>query len=154
MTDKITLLHEIRYAERFCQRTARLYRRIQSLGTWVTVVAGSATLSALSQQVPASVSTTGAVVMAMAGAALLAIRPADKAAANEVEGRKYASLRLEAQSMTEDQLLQALTKARISDLPEIETLRDVVYNDIVTEYGRQDCVVPLRAHQRVLAALA
>ncbi len=154
MTDKITLLHEIRYAERICQRTARLYRRIQSLGTWVTVVAGSATLSALSQQIPPWVSATGAVVMAMTGAALLAIRPADKAAANEADLRKYASLRLDAQSMSDVQLTEALAKARISDLPEIETLRDVVYNDIVTEYGRHDCVVPLRAHQRVLAALA
>ena len=154
MTDKTTFIHEIRYAERICQRTARLYRRVQTLGTWLTVVAGSATLSALNYQVPSWVSATGAVVMAMTGAALLAIRPADKAAANEADARKYASLRQEAQGMTEVQLRLALDKARISDVPEIETLRDVAYNDTVTEYGRHDCVVPLRMHQRVLAALA
>jgi hypothetical protein len=154
MTDKTTLLHEIRYAERICQRTARLYRRVQALGTWLTVVAGSATLSALSVQVPSWVSATGAVVMALTGAALLAIRPADKAAANEADVRKYASLRQESLGMSESQLLQALDKARLSDVPEIETLRDVAYNDTVTEYGRHDCAVPLRIHQRVLAALA
>lgn len=154
MQDKQNLLHQIRYAERICQRTARLYRRAQSTGVWLAVVSGSATLSAISTNVPVAVSAVGAVVLAMTGAALLAMRPADKAAANEADSRKYANLRAGAADMDCDQLLSALEKARASDVQEVEPLRDVAYNDVVAEYGREDCQVPLTRSQRLLAALA
>jgi hypothetical protein len=154
MKDIDTLRLEIRYAERICQRTARFYRRLQAFGTWLTVVSGSATLSVLLKTVPDWVAIFGALVFAVTGAALLAIRPSDKAAQNEADQRKYANLRIDAADMDLEQLQIALDKAKPSDVPEIEPLRDVAYNDVVTEYGRADCVTPLRMHQRILAALA
>lgn len=154
MKDIDTLRLEIRYAERICQRTARFYRRLQVFGTWLAVVSGSATLSVLLKTVPHWVAILGALVFAATGAALLAIRPADKAAQNEADQRKYATLRIDAADMNSQQLQLALDKAKASDVPEIEPLRDVAYNDVVTEYGRADCVAPLRMHQRILAALA
>lgn len=59
-------LSEIRYAERLCLRTARLYRRLQTIGTFLTVFSGSAVLTSFSEGVPASVRVIGAVVAALA----------------------------------------------------------------------------------------
>jgi hypothetical protein len=154
MRDKTDMLNEIRYAERLCQRTARFYRRVQAVGTFLAIVSGSATLSAVTQAVPGWVAMLGAVGLSLAGAALVAIRPADKAAANEADVRRYSQLRIDAQSMTAPELEAALAKAHTSDAPELEPLREVAYNDVVTEYGRADCVIALRWPQKVFAALA
>lgn len=148
------LLNEARYAERLCERTARFYRRIQVFGTFATIVGGSATLSALAQGVPPWVSVGGAAAMTVFGALLVAMRPGERVAANEADARRYAKLRTEALAMTAEQLAAALAKAGETDTPEIEALRDVAYNDVVREIGRDDHVVPLSATQRLYAALA
>lgn len=152
--DKTTLLNEIRYAERLCQRTARLYRHIQAVTVFMTVVGGSGVMSSLSGAVPPWVALAGGVFLAIFGAANLAIRPADKAAANDVDAKRYAQLRTAGQSMSGDDLGQALNKARESDAAEVDALRDIAYNDVVTEYGRPEATVPLTMHQKLLGALA
>lgn len=148
------LLNEARYAERLCQRTARLYRRVQVVGTFATVVSGSAALSVVAGTFPAWFGLVGAGAFAAFGAAMLAIRPAEKVAANEADVKRYAKLRSEASGMDEAQLRTALNKARESDAPEVEPLRDVAFNDVSLEIGRGDVVVPLTLPQKVLAALA
>lgn len=148
------LMNEIRYAERLCQRTARLYRRLQAAGTFVAVVAGSAALAALSKQVEPWISICGGAVFAAVGALMLAVRPADKAAANEADVKRYAKLKSDGATMDEQTLRLALLKARESDAPEIEPLRDVAYNDVANEVGSANAAVALRWHQRLLAALA
>lgn len=148
------MLNEIRYAERLCQRTARLYRRIQSGGTFLAVLGGSGALSALSPMASPWVAVVGAAALATAGAALVAIRPADKAAANEADAKRYAALRVKAATLDDACLRTALDEARTSDTAEIESLRDVAYNDVVLEVGQPTYKVPLAAHQRILAALA
>jgi hypothetical protein len=148
------LINEIRYSERLCQRTARMYRRVQTIGTFGAVLGGSATVAALAQSTPAWLVIGGAVVFAVFGAALLAIRPADKAAQNEADQRRYAKLRAEGVAMTADALRSALAKARESDAAEVEPLRDVAWNDVVREIGWTDKAVPLSISQRVIAALA
>lgn len=152
--DKITLLNEVRYAERLCQRTARLYRHLQAATVFLTVLGGSGVLSALSATVPVWVPVAGAVLLAAFGAINLATRPADKAAANEADCKRYAQLRTAGQSMTAQELAVALNKARESDTQEVESLRDVAYNDLAHEIGRDDAAIPLRAHQKLLSALA
>lgn len=154
LMDKITLLNEARYAERLCQRTARLYRHLQASTVFLSVLGGSGVMSALAQGVPAWVPVAGAVVLATFGAVNLAVRPADKAAANEADCKRYAQLRTAGQSMTEAELSVALNKARESDTAEVEALREVAFNDLVREMGRSDAQVPLKPHQRVLGALA
>lgn len=148
------LMNEVRYAERLCQRTARLYRRMQVAGTVGSVVAGSAVLGALSASVPPVVSLTGAALFALFAAVQVAVRPHERAAANEADMRRYAQLRTDGRSMDADALQLALDKARLTDAAEIEPLRDVAFNDVAQEVGATYAVTPLRWHQRMLAALA
>lgn len=152
--DRDNLIGQIRYAERLCQRTARLYRRLQTCGTAGTVLAGSAAVSGATLHAPAAAPLVGAVLFAAFGAMLLAVRPAEKAIANETDANRYATLRADAHAMTTHELALALDKARQSDAQEVEPLRDVAYNDVVFERGSGHAAVPLRWTQRLLAALA
>ncbi len=146
--------NEARYAQRLCQRTARLYRRIDTMATFVGVLAASASVSAVVASVPAWLPVAGAVLLAAIGAAHLVVRPADKAAVNEADARKYAELLARAQHLDGPGLAAALAEARASDVPEVEPLRDVAWNDVMGEIGRPDLRLHLRPAQRVLAALA
>lgn len=148
------LLNEVRYGERLCQRTARLYRKAATAATFLSVVGGSAVLGALSERVPAGVSLAGALLVVVIGALNVAVRPAANAAAADVDMRRYSKLRTEASSMTATELRAALQRLRESDSAEIEPLRAVAYNDLVTEVGRDDWRMPLSRTQRLLALLA
>jgi hypothetical protein len=148
------MLNEIRYAERLCQRTARFYRHIQSAGVFLSVVAGSATLSALAKTFPEWVAISGAVVFTLVGAGLICMRPADKAATNETDAKRYSALRARAATLTDEQLRAALDESRVSDTPEFEALRNVAYNDVVIEVGQPTHRMPLTVSQRLLSAFA
>lgn len=148
------LINEIRYAERLTARTARLYRHAATGMTFLTVLGGSGVLSSFSSIVPNWVSLVGASILALAGAAALAVRPVEKAVANEAEARKYAALRTAGVGMNAEQLETALQKARESDIPEVESLREVAYNDLLDEIGRGDLKVELHPTQRLLSTFA
>lgn len=148
------LMGEIRYAERLTQRTARLYRRAATLFTFLTVIGGSAVASALSAQVPNWVTLAGMALMGLVGATALAMRPLEKAILNESEARKYAQLRTAGLAMSTADLAAAVAKAHEGAAPEIEALRAVAYNDMVTEIGRADQLIVLGVQQRMFAALA
>ena len=96
----------------------------------------------------------GAGLMALAGAALIAIRPADKAAQNETDAKKYLAILARAPHLSDAEMECAMTEAGQSDCQEIEPLRDVAFNDVVTEFGRDDAKVKLNLQQVLLAALA
>ena len=149
-----SLMNQVRYAERLCQRTARLYRRIQTIGTFFTIVSGSAALSTWTGRLPAWIAIAGAIGFAMFGAMLLAVRPADKAAVNEADQRRYAKLRTEGLAMDEAALSIALAKAQESDAAEVEMLRAVAFNDVVTEANAAYAEIPLTWRQRMLATMA
>lgn len=146
--------NEIRYGQRMAERTARLYRRLQTFGTFSAVVAGSGTLSALIPHMPAAVPIVSGVLMTFIGAALVAIRPADKAAANEADARRYAGLLVKYQRLGLAELDEALREVQVACAPEIEALRNVVYNDVVTEVGQLTHRVELNRSERLIAALA
>lgn len=154
MRDKNQLLGEIRYAIRLTQRTARLYRHIQTTGVFLSIIGGSATMASLSDGVSIWVTTTGGALLAISGALLIAIRPADKASQNEADVRRYQSLMSRAIDMNENDLVKALEEAHNGDAPEIESLRAVAYNDMVIEFNRQDVVIPLSPLQKILKTLA
>ena len=101
-----------------------------------------------------SAPVSGAVLLAVVGAANLAIRPADKASQNEADVKRYSALRARSVGMTFVELSKALEEARMSDAPEVEPLRDVAWNDVVAELGYPEMREPLSLQQRVLAALA
>lgn len=154
MTTREQRIGEIRYAIRLTQRTARLYRRVQTAGTFLSVIGGSAALSLLAQGVPGWVGIAGSALLATAGAALVSIRPADKAAANEADTRRYVALMAKAHGMDDATLALAIDEAHQGDAQEIEPLRIVAFNDVAREFNRPDVIQPLTLEQRILAALA
>ena len=95
-------------------------------------------------------------MLAVAGAALIAIRPADKAAQNEADVRRYQALmpKAENSAVTDEQLVVAIEEARQGDAAQIESLRNVAFNDVVTEFNRPDQLIPLTRAQKVLASFA
>ena len=148
------LLGEIRYAERLTQRTARLYRRAATFCTFVAVLGGSSLMASVAAGAPAWLKFLGLALLALAGAAAISVRPLEKAIANEADARKYASLRTQGQTMDDVQLDAALQKARESDVPEVELLRDIAYNDLLMEIGRQDMRTALSGRQKLLEVIA
>lgn len=154
MKDHAELQGEIRYAIRLCQRTARLYRRAQTCGVFLAIVGGSATLSGVMANFPPWVYLSGACLATLAGAALIAIRPADKAAQNEMDARRYQALMTRSHHLDAAALATELEQARQSDAPEVEPLRNVAFNDVMQEINREDQLIPLGTHERLLKALA
>lgn len=151
---KEQLMAEIRYAIRLCQRTARFYRRIQSIGTFLGIIGGSAAIAALSDHFPAWLSIAGGTLLSIAGASLIAIRPADKAAPNELDAKRYQALVAKAVNMNVEQLTVALEEARQNDAPEIDALRNVAYNDIMKEINREDQAIKLSTSEKFLELIA
>ncbi|GKS68964.1 hypothetical protein W03_09680 [Nitrosomonas sp. PY1] len=151
---KQQLLGNIRYAIRLTQRTARLYRRVQTVGIFLSIVGGSAAMTSIATNIPAWVSSAGGVIFAIAGAMLIAVRPSDKAAQNEYDARRYQELMVKAVNMNEDELILAIEEAHQGDAPEIESLRNVAYNDVALEFNRPDMMFELSALQRLLKSLA
>lgn len=152
--EKAILLNEIRYAQRITQRTARLYRRAATFLTFTAIIGGSGLATSMSATLPHWIVVLGGVLLAVAGAVGLAVRPLEKAILNEQDLKKYTQLETQAVSMSLEQLQAALAKARETDVAEIELLRDVAYNDVVTESGRSDMAASLTFPQRFIAALA
>lgn len=85
---------------------------------------------------------------------LLAVRPADKAAQNESDVKKYQTLKTQAVGMNATELEQVLEDARNGGAPEIESLRDVAYNDVVFEVNRPDVAVPFSLIQKIIKSIA
>lgn len=154
MKNREQSIGEIRYAIRLCQRTARLYRRIQTAGTFLSVIGGSAALSGMTGELPATVPLIGGILLSIAGAALIAIRPADKAAQNEADVKRYLALMAKAHTLNDDQLIAAIEEAHQGDAPEVESLRNVAFNDVVSEINRPDQAIPLSVTEHVLKAIA
>lgn len=154
-TSKEQLLDEVRYAQRLCQRTARLYRRASTCFTFLSLVAGSGAIVTVSAQISLGATISLALTFAFFGAANFAMRPAEKIAANDADVRKYAVLLTKAVPISDAAALQAMiAEARQSDTSEVEPLRDVAYNDVMIEINRRDALIPLSRTQRLLGALA
>jgi hypothetical protein len=152
-TRRDTLFY-IRYSIRLTQRQARLYHRVRAAGIFLGVIGGSATLSLPAQSFPEWVGIAVAILLTLSVAVLLAVRPADKAALNENDIRRYTALMARSHSLPDDELAAAFDEANREDCPEIEPLRDVAYNDVAREFGCDDAVLPLTPLQKILAALA
>jgi hypothetical protein len=90
----------------------------------------------MAQNLPDWIGISGGALLAVAGAFMISVRPADKAALNEAA------------------LAAAIDEAHQGDCQEIETLRNVAYNDVVAEFGRSDAAIPLTRLQLLFAALA
>lgn len=148
------LIGEIRYAIRLAERTARLYRRIQTFGSFCAILGGSAALAGVSNIFPKAYLILGTLVAAGFGAMLLSVRPGDKAAQNETDLKRFQLLMARSGKLGDDELAESLDEARVGVAPEIELLRDVAYNDVVCERNREDATLPLTLPQKILRAFA
>ncbi|MTV37967.1 hypothetical protein [Duganella radicis] len=151
--DKDELYFNFRYAQRLCQRTARFYRRIQTTLTFTSLLAGSSAVATLAAQMPTQ-SAWLLAAFAVFGCINLAIRPAERIAANEADVRKYGALLAKINLLTSPALRQLLDEARQSDTSEIEQLRPVAYNDIVLEIDAPEALIPLTPMQKLIGVLA
>ena len=150
---KEELQFNLRYAQRLCQRTARFYRRLQTTLSFISLLAGSSSVATLTAQLPVpSAWLLGA--FAIFGCINLALRPADKIAANEADVRKYGALLAKVNSVDVAALQQMLDEARVSYTTEIEPLRPVAYNDVVLEVDEPEAMIPLSPMQKLMGALA
>lgn len=150
---KEDLYFNCRYAQRLCQRTARFYRRIQTLLTFASLLAGSSAVATLAAQMPIP-SAWLLATFAVFGCMNLAVRPAERIAANEADMRKYGALLAKLSSLDAPSLQQLLDEARLSDTSEIEQLRPVAYNDVAQEIDALDALIPLTPMQKLMGALA
>jgi len=151
---KNQLKEEIRYAIRLCQRQARFYRFIQWIGTFLSIIGGSAIFSILSTSLPHWLSFAGAALLSCSGAILIAIRPADKAALNESDVRRYQTLMVRSNALNETDLEIAIEEARQSDTQDIESLRSVAFNDVMREINRDDQIIPLKPAEKIMSLFA
>lgn len=151
--DKEELYFNFRYAQRLCQRTARFYRRIQTSLTFMSLLAGSSAVATLAARLPEQ-SAWLLAAFAVLGCLHLAMRPAERIAANEADVRKYGALLAKLDLLDAPALQQLLDEARQTDTTEVEHLRPVAYNDVVLEIDVPDAVIPLTPMQKLIGALA
>ena len=144
---------DLRYAQRLCQRTARFYRRLQTALTFISLLAGSSAVAALAAQMPVP-SAWLLAAFAILGCVNLALRPADKIAANDADVRKYGALLAKVNVLDAVILQQMLDEARLSDTTEVEPLRPVAYNDVVLEIDEPEALIALSPMQKLMGALA
>lgn len=148
MIDRAVLLNELRYAERICERQARLYRRGQFVSGWLSIVGATATVAAVASHLPHWAQLTLSMIAAGLGIAFHLMRLGDKAAVIEAQKKIYGGVR------TAANLEHALDVARSTAPPQLEALRMVCFNDVLREIGRADEVQKLCWWQRLIGAVA
>jgi hypothetical protein len=148
------LLGEIRYAIRLSERTARLYRRVQTFGVFCTILGGSAALAGVANVFPQAYLIWGTIAATAFGAVLLAVKPGDKAAQNEADIKRFQLLMARSGKLNDTDLATDLEETRVGVAPEIELLRAVAFNDVVFERNRDDAAISLTLPQKILRAFA
>jgi len=132
--DKRELVWEVRYGMRFGRRQARLLDRIAMLLKIFLILAGSAAFVAVLGKHDELVKWSG---LAVAALALLEafLNPAGRAAKSREMEMRYAVLNRDADNLTPKELKRQLADLYDAEVPELGTLRPIVYNDVVSELG-------------------
>ena len=145
---------DIRYAQILSERTARIYRRLQTVGTFLSIVGLSAVLASALSSLPDVWKFSAAAVFLLSTAVMLSVKPAEKVTRWEQDLQRYRDLMARSKAMTLEQLDAALQEVRRSDAPEVAPLREVAFNQMLYEINRADQLIRLTFGQRVLAKLA
>jgi hypothetical protein len=152
-SDKDRLQIELRYAQRFCQRSVRFYRRIQATLTFISMLAGSSSIAAIAAQMPLA-ATWLLAAFSIFGILNFTLRPAEKIAALQADLRKYAALITKSDDLDALTIQRLLHEARQSDAEEIEPLRAVAFNDVMLEIDEPEALIKLTPMQKLIGALA
>lgn len=133
---KYPLTWKIRYAMRFGRRQSRLLDRIALVMKILMIGAGTTAFVSVIGEYEELTKWSGLIVAAIA--IIDAIwNPAGKAAKSREIEQRFALLIRDAPTMTPELLQRAMDELYDSEAPELESLRPVVYNDMVSELGNK-----------------
>ncbi|MDR0251110.1 MAG: hypothetical protein LBI35_07385 [Burkholderiales bacterium] len=117
------------------------------------ILFGSAAFGGYIAVEPALVGISGLLVAVIA-AVSFAFDPSGKAARFELLRDKMSVLGSVAHAYKADELIHQLSILQSNILPgEFETLRNVAYNDVLRENGRDEMIEPLTKTERIFKAL-
>ena len=92
--------------------------------------------------------------MACSGAALLTIKPAEKALLNDADVKRYQAIMSKVSLLDAIALESAIEEARLGDTFELEPLRNVAFNDVMIEINREDQLIKLNLTEMIMGSLA
>jgi hypothetical protein len=148
------LLWSIRYAMRFGRLQARLFDRIGKSIKALTLFFGTAAFVSVVADIHWILAASGLTL------ALLAILdaiwdPSGRAAKTRELEMRFALLNRDAPGMQPEAIQRAIDELYDPEVPQVEALRQVAYNDTLTESGGPpDYKFQLNGWQRFLAKLA
>lgn len=131
---KYPLIWNVRYAMRFGRRQSRLLDRIAFLIRVLIFAAGTAAFASIFSEDKTLVGWIGLAV------AVLAIidtlwNPGGRASKSREMQTRYALLYRDVPRLTAEELQRELDGLYDAEIPELESLRPIAYNDTVAEFG-------------------
>ncbi|WP_414430829.1 hypothetical protein ACMG4M_05215 [Alcanivorax sp. IL3] len=125
----------INFGRRFNERYARLYRRIHGLVYFVQIGGTISAFTAYTTQHPEFAGWAG-LVIATATTLDITIRPSEKAATATAIRNSYLSLSRQARRLTGEEIDDEIARLRAEGATtDLESLRAVAHNDVLTEMG-------------------
>jgi hypothetical protein len=144
---------QLRYVIRLHQLHRRLYRRVEMGMSFASIVAGSAALLPVWQQMPGGLMLSG-IALAIIGAISAVGGLAEAAAQRNVTIRQLnRALERAADAAVSAAEIDAANLASESHV-DIEALRYIAYNDVLRAGGHTDGMQPETPWQRVMRAVA
>jgi len=123
------------YAMRFGRLQANLYDRVSSLLRFIIFLAGTSAFLAFLGKNDALIAIAG--LIGAAAAVLDSVSDfAGKAAKTREMANRFAAIKLESHSLSDDELERRLDALEDAHIPEIDSLRFAAYNDVLKETGR------------------
>jgi len=143
-------LYEIEYGYWFNLINERVYHQLDVLLNLVQLVGGSAAALAAMQNLPGVVVAAG-LALALCAALALLVQPSVKAEQHKVCKQQWRTLRGRAESMTDTELLLAVTDLQGQGPSGFDLLADPARNATVRASGQPEAQKPLTLLQRVLS---
>lgn len=143
----------LRYGQRYGVRMARLYGRLTGILRITELVLGSAAAISYFSSHP-NVSMAAGLLLAIVSAINIAADPAARAASAIVEAEKFGNAVAASTRQSDDELEATLLQLQATPRPEIESLREPVWRDVVTEMGMTAPVGNLTPGQKLVALIA
>lgn len=144
---------DVKYADRYGELNERLWRRLDTFLNLLCALGGSAAVGAVVSQ-GATLTATAGVVMAVAGAAQLVLRPLERAMAFRDARREILQLEAVAWTLPMNEIDARLRAIEAAAPVGFTGLEVPARNDCVRSMGHGTAVEPLNAVQRLMAALA
>lgn len=147
-------MFEIEYAMRLCLRHRRFFGRMRITFLCIKLFGTTAAVSALLAKNP-EWAVIGGLALSLVGILDQVIDPSRRRAAFVQDYKRYAAVKRAAAGKTASDVAKLVAKAREDDADEIESLRNVAFNDTVRQEGRDETyAVRLNALETLFRALA